>query len=215
MLTLNQKIRVAIGVLYLVLIHLAAVLDRPVAAVAAIAALAVAIVVSNLARRGPRLELGVWSITGVAMLGVLVAAMGGWADGAAIILFPPVLINLFLLYLFGRTLLPGREALIVHFSRLNFDGDVPPPLVTYGRRLTMIWTIFFAVFAAESAAFAMFADLETWSWVVNIANPFAALAFFVLEHVFRVFRYNRFGPFSLVRAVRIMMRPDAWVVGKC
>ena len=110
MLTLNQKIRVAIGVLYLVLIHLAAVLDRPVAAVAAIAALAVAIVVSNLARRGPRLELGVWSITGVAMLGVLVAAMGGWADGAAIILFPPVLINLFLLYLFGRTLLPGRGA---------------------------------------------------------------------------------------------------------
>ena len=215
MLTTHQKIRIAQPIVCIALVHAAALWERPVFAVASIAVVAAAGFAANLLGRGPRIERAVWLITALAMLLVILISTNGWPEAAAIIVLPPVLINLYFLYLFGSTLLPGREPLITRFSRLNLDGRIPAPLLLYTRRLTVVWAVLFTVLAVESAVLGAYAGLEMWSWFVNIINPLVALALFVLEHVYRTYRYGRFGPFSVVRTVRVIFRPDAWIPTKC
>src|SRR5262249_58781310 len=55
----------------------------------------------------------------------------------------PVVINVFLCVLFGLTLRRGHEPLITRFARLEHDV-LPPQVERYTRRLTVLWTLFFA-----------------------------------------------------------------------
>ena len=56
----------------------------------------------------------------------------------------PVLIQLMLMFFFGRTLLPGKgPSFIERFVRLEFP-EFPPGVSEYCRQLTILWTGFFA-----------------------------------------------------------------------
>lgn len=211
MLTVRHQIRFAQAVIYVGLIHTAAIIERPFLAASAIAVFCGMSIASNLCyKRSGRGLIG-WSVAFIAACALAWGTRNGLEEASSIVLAPPVLINVYFFFLFGKTLLPGRVPLITHFSRINLKGSIPYPLAGYTRLLTILWTGLFAVMAIESAALAAFAGLELWSWMVNIVNPGIAVAFFILEHFYRVYRYHRFGPFSLVRALNIMMRPESWV----
>lgn len=65
---------------------------------------------------------------------------------------------------FGRTLLPGQEALITRIARVS-DPALPPGLVRYTRRLTAIWCAWFVLAAVLALAFgraAPWAGLLAW-----------------------------------------------------
>lgn len=211
MLTRRQQLRFAQPVVYLCIVHLAAVVDGPTHAMKALAVFCGLSVVVTFLARGSRTEQLGWTAATAALIALAVLEHRGWTQGASVVLVPPVLASLYFAFIFGRTLLPGRVPLITHFSVLNLGESVAERLGPYTRKLTALWTVLLMAMAGVAAALALYADFETWSWVVNVANPAVALAFFVLEHVYRTHRYSRFGPFSLIRAVRIMMRPDAWV----
>src|ERR1700682_5879338 len=49
---------------------------------------------------------------------------------------------LFMLWLFGRTLVHGQEPLITRLAR-QVRGALPPYMETYTRRLTWAWCVFF------------------------------------------------------------------------
>lgn len=208
---ISQQLRLAQTIAYVALVHGLAVADKPVLAISALTAFFAVSVAITIMTRGSRGELAFWSLLLFAALVILLAAYRGWSGAVVAVLVPPVLVNLGLLYIFGKTLLPGRLPLITHFSTINFSGNIPEPLVGYTRLLTVIWTALFAVMVVESSAVAAFADLETWSWIVNVLNPAIMVTFFVAEHFYRLFRYSDYGPHSLVRAIRIVTRPDAWV----
>jgi uncharacterized membrane protein len=53
-------------------------------------------------------------------------------------------LNLFLLWLFGRTLLRGKEPLISQISR-HINGELKPEVVEYTRHVTITWCIFFVL----------------------------------------------------------------------
>src|SRR5882672_3750222 len=55
---------------------------------------------------------------------------------------PHAMAYLFLLWLFGRTLQPGREALITSVAR-RFHGSLPPYMEAYTHKLTGMWCLFF------------------------------------------------------------------------
>jgi len=59
-------------------------------------------------------------------------------------------LNLFLLWLFGRTLLPGREPLILQITR-HINGEVQPEIVVYARQVTVAWSVYFAAQVVVSA----------------------------------------------------------------
>jgi len=114
---------------------------------------------------------------------------------------PHAAIYAFLLWLFGRTLLPGREALITGAAR-RFHGSLAPNMEAYTRRLTAAWCVFSAAQLLVSALLLAFASLDTWSLFVNLLNLPLLAAMFVGDYLFRVLRYRRYPQATIAQAVQ-------------
>ena len=200
--------RVGGGLLFVLAVHVAALTGLTQTGVAAVLGVCLFNAVFNALSGGPRRGLVLWLLLSALMCQVLYGANGGPKTLAQGILLPPVLLNGFFLYIFGRTLLPGREALIERMSRLEV-GDLFQELRIYTRRLTWGWAIFFALCLTASILLS-YADLATWSWFVNLGAPLGALGFFLGEHLYRIHRFGAFTPASPLRTLRAMSRPAVW-----
>lgn len=165
---------------YPVLIHLSFALDRPLLVTGIwLAASAVGLAVAI--RRG----LASWAL----MFGILLsagAALWWWGSAIDLIYIPPVLINTALMILFGRTLLPGATPLVARIAAL-WRGHLDQAVASYTRRVTVAWTVFFALMVVESIALALFAPLNIWSLFTNLLNYVFVLLFFVIEYQLRLY----------------------------
>jgi len=75
----------------------------------------------------------------------------------------PVLIQLMLMFFFGRTLLPGKgPSFIERFVRLEFP-EFPPGVSEYCRQLTILWTGFFAFNAGMCVLLAIWGPDLWWT----------------------------------------------------
>jgi uncharacterized membrane protein len=136
----------------------------------------------------------------VIALALLLARRG---VGALTLLYPlpSVIIYLLLLWWFGRTLSPGREALVTGLARY-VHGTLPPEIEAYTRRVTWAWCVFFAAMAFTSVTLFALAPLEVWSLFANVlTTPLVALMF-VAEYIYRISRYRNFAHVSLLGTVR-------------
>lgn len=201
--------RVAGGALFVLTVHLAALTGMTRVGVGAILAVCLFNLAVNRLTGGPRRGLVLWLLLGGLMGLAFYGSSGGPQVLAQGVLLPPVLLNAFFLYIFGRTLLPGREALIERMSRFEV-GELSPKLRIYTRRLTWAWAIFFALCLSASILLPSYAGLATWSWFVNLGAPLAALLFFLGEHLYRILRFGAFAPTSPLRTLRAMSRPAVW-----
>ena len=129
------------------------------------------------------------------VVAVLVAALGtvAWRFGDTLAPhanFVVYLENLaFVLALattFAITVRPGREALITRLARTARNGDMPPAVVRYTRRLTLVWAGFFGAVAALSSALYFSQPLDVWSGFVNLALWPLVAALFVGEYAVRL-----------------------------
>jgi uncharacterized membrane protein len=109
--------------------------------------------------------------------------------------------NLFLLWFFGRTLRPGRDALITRLAR-RVHGGLPPDMEGYTRRLTVAWCVFFAAQVAVSVLLFAFASIDAWSIFINILNVPLVVLMFIGEYFYRVVRYRDFPHASIATAWR-------------
>ncbi len=165
---------------YPIFIHLSFAFDRPmlVSGMWLIAA-AVGLAVGLLRGRVfPSLLFGALLIAGI--------ALWWWGDAIALMFVPPVLINLTMMVLFWRTLLPGAMPLVGRVAAL-WRGTLDPAVARYTRRVTIAWTVFFGLTAVESIALALFAPLHVWSLFTNCLNYIFVLVFFVIEYRLRLF----------------------------
>lgn len=114
----------------------------------------------------------------------------------------------FLLWFFGRTLLPGRVALITRLAR-RVHGTLAPEMESYTRRVTLAWCVFFVLQVIASALLFQFASLEAWSLFINVLNlPLVALMF-VVEYGYRVTRYRDHPQASIAQAIQAFVKdPD-------
>ncbi|MGZ5261287.1 MAG: hypothetical protein ACXWC0_27025 [Burkholderiales bacterium] len=111
-------------------------------------------------------------------------------------------INLLMLWIFGRTLLRGREPLITGFAR-RIHGGLAPDIEAYTRRVTVMWCIFFTGQIVVSAALFVFASLDTWSVFVNVLSlPLVALMF-VCEYAYRVIRFRDHEHVSILKGIQV------------
>jgi uncharacterized membrane protein len=152
----------------------------------------------------PMLVAGMWLIASVAGLAVtllrgqtslsllfgalLTAGVALWWRGEAVGLMylPPVLINVALMILFGRTLLRGATPLVASIASL-WRGPLDPAVALYTRRVTIAWTVFFALAVLESVVLALYAPLHIWSLFTNFLNYVFVLMFFVIEYQLRLY----------------------------
>ena len=72
----------------------------------------------------------------------------------------PVLVNAFLLWAFGTTLLPNRMPMVERFARMK-DSVLPPEAVRWCRGVTQVWCGFFILNGAAALA-TVFLSRETW-----------------------------------------------------
>lgn len=87
-----------------------------------------------------------------------VAALG---TRPSMLLWYPVLINLAFCAVFGLSLRTGVPV-VEKLARLR-EPDLPPAGVRYTRRVTQVWTAFFAMNALCAAAITLFAPLTWWT----------------------------------------------------
>lgn len=104
----------------------------------------------------------------------------------------PVLIYLGLFFVFGRTLIGGREPLIAQISRRERGGILPPELVPYTRGVTLLWTGYFAGAAVLSLILARYTALATWSTFANIVSYLILALLFFGEYFYRRIRFPEF-----------------------
>jgi uncharacterized membrane protein len=109
-----------------------------------------------------------------------------------------VFANLGACYGFASTLLPGREPLITRYTRFDF-GHLPPDCAGYSRRLTLLWALLLAGFAA--AQMAALAGLWRPSTVLAVEAVLCG-ALFLGEHLVRSTRFPHHGPATLRRTFR-------------
>lgn len=129
-----------------------------------------------------------------------------WAAPPAewLLFVPPILINLVLAWLFGRTLVRGRVPLIARFAIIE-QGTLSAELAAYTRTLTWLWTSLFIGAAALSLALALSGQRDAWSLFTNFLNYLLVAALFVGEFVYRRLRFRNYrhhSPLQLLRNVR-------------
>ena len=133
-----------------------------------------------------------------AFAAALAVTFGALALGAPYVLLvaPPILINAALAYLFGSTLLPGRDPFISRFARME-QGTLPADLAHYTRRLTWIWVLLFAALAMTALALALFGSLAAWSTFTNVITYALVGLLFAGEYAYRRLRYRQYRHASL------------------
>jgi uncharacterized membrane protein len=101
---------------------------------------------------------------------------------------------------FGYTLRRGATPLISAFAART-HGTLTPPMARYTRRLTVVWTAYFAAMVMLSIG--MFAAAPWWWWSVfaNLFTPLAAVSLFVGEYLLRYRLHPEFERSTLWQAV--------------
>ena len=120
----------------------------------------------------------------------------------ATLLATHVAVYLGLLWLFLRTLRAGREPLVTGIAQRVRGGTLPAEVVSYTRRVTQAWCIFFACMAAASIALFVFAPLAVWSLFANLLNLPLVAMMFLAEYCVRVTRLPHLQHFPITAAAR-------------
>jgi len=199
---LPARAMLLMGASYPVLAHLATLSARPDLIAASISVLVILVLLPAL-RQGRWLA---WATLAAAACGLYVALAAGRA--VSLLLLPPVLLNGFMAWVFGRTLRDGRMPLIEIAARAmrgpgaRLDDDV----VAYARGVTQAWTGLFVVLAVVNLVLAMLArpagllvvagfdpavsvPLSAWSLFANLLSYLLIAALFAIEFVVRARRF--------------------------
>ena len=101
----------------------------------------------------------------------------------------PVLIQLMLMYFFGRTLLKGKgPSFIESFVRLEFP-EFQPGISEYCRQLTIIWTGFFAFNATLCVALSIWGTNFWWTLYNGVFIYLMIGILIIGEYIYRHFRF--------------------------
>lgn len=111
-------------------------------------------------------------------------------------------LNLFLLWLFGRTLQNGKDPLISQISRL-INGELKPEIVIYTRQVTIAWCIFFFMQVLISLCLYIFTSDAVWSLFINVMNMPLLIAMFVVEHAYRRAHFPNHSHTSIFKAIEV------------
>lgn len=117
-------------------------------------------------------------------------------------------LNLFLLWLFGRTLVPGKMPLISQISR-QINGQLLPEVAVYTRHVTIAWCVFFVLQVIVSLLLYSFATLAAWSFFINVLNLPLLILMFIGEKTYRTVRFPNHPKTSILKAIEVYSRDFA------
>lgn len=193
---------ILLGASYPVLAHVAALTTSP-GWIAASVGLLIVLALMPALRNGRPLA---WIVLTAGAYGLHAAAASGQA--VTLLMLPPVLLNGFMAWLFGRTLRDGEMPLIERAARaMRGPGAVlADEVVAYARGVTQAWTALFVVLAVANLVLAAFArpgglllaagfdpgvsvPLSAWSLFANVLSYLFIGALFAIEFIVRGRRF--------------------------
>jgi uncharacterized membrane protein len=192
-------------IFYPLLVHVLILYKVPAVAVAGLVVTSLVYFYTMLhLRRGSRLRL-VW--IGVYALLAVVGLLNLFTDTIYALYLPSLLINSGLMIMFGLTLRRASMPLIERLMRMEYpDGALPEALVRYARRLTRIWTGYFAVMVLLLLVLSINAPIELWSLFANVLTYVLAMVLFLAQYAYRAWRYREYGVFMPWDTLRCIAR---------
>lgn len=115
--------------------------------------------------------------------GVVLAGVSFVLESEEAMLYYPVLMNAGLLAVFAASLV-RPPSIVERLARLK-DPDLPPHAVVYTRRVTIAWTVFFAVNGGIAVYTAAWSPLATWAFYNGFIAYFLIAAMFGAERAIR------------------------------
>ncbi len=122
----------------------------------------------------------------------IVGSVGMFVYSSSMLLlyFPPIVITIGLLSIFGSSLLPHRQALITAFVSKIYEHPAFD-VQRYTRNVTILWTCFFIAMTIETLLLSLFASQMVWSLFCNLLNYIFIGSLFFLESLYRRHRFGR------------------------
>lgn len=118
----------------------------------------------------------------------MVAAYATYTDHRALVNYlPQIMIGLFLMVVFGRTLLPGRVPLITRIATAMRTRGAEVP-VRYTRGVTILWVVMFVLLVLEGVLLALFAPDIPFARVSLLTYAVVAVLI-IAEFSFHTWRY--------------------------
>jgi uncharacterized membrane protein len=117
---------------------------------------------------------------------------------------PHAAINIFLAWVFGRTLVRGREALITGFAR-RVHGTIPAYIESYTHRVTGAWCVFFVAQVLVSAILLAVGSLASWSLFVNVLGAPLVVVMFGGEYLYRIARFPNYPHVPIWKGVQMFL----------
>jgi uncharacterized membrane protein len=171
---------------------------------ALLAVLPLAAIALGLSWRSPR-RLALLALAGFVFALVLLADAWellkqhfGW-----LFLVQYVATHLALCLVFGHTLLGGRRPLCSRFAEAIEQRSLPASVNRYTRRLTAVWTAYFAVMAVASSVLFWLAPFTAWSVFANFLTPLCLLLMFLAEYAIRLRVLPHVKHASLLDSIRV------------
>jgi uncharacterized membrane protein len=163
----------------------------------------------------PLFALGAWLVrrpalparlAGAALAaGALMLALGRGFSPALCHYLVQMMVYLAVFWLFARTLVPGRQALVTRMAR-SVHGELPAPLERYTRHVTWYWCGVLVLLPAVSTALFLLAPLPVWSFFANVLNAPLLAGAFVAEYLWRLARYPQFSHASIAASLGAFRR---------
>jgi uncharacterized membrane protein len=143
----------------------------------------------------------------VVLLAVAAFFYGCALLGAARLLMylPPVLLPASVLFVFARSLKPGRTPIVTQVAT-QIRGTLPHELAAYTRRVTQFWVALLATLALSSALLALLATPEVWSLATNGVQYIVLALAFVGEYLLRRVRFRQFEHESFAAMVMALVK---------
>jgi uncharacterized membrane protein len=192
-------LRFALFFAYALCAHLSVLRGSALLELASLSALAAGLLYPAL-RRG---QAGAWLGLGgsVAML----AALSVSAGGRYILYLPSVVLPSLALFGFARSLLPGHTAMVSEIAD-RVHGPLPPVVIAYTRAVTWMWTLIIAAVLALDLYLIFSGPREAWSAFANCYIYLSLAAVFLLEYLYRRWRFRRLQQPGLVDYLRLLAR---------
>lgn len=136
-------------------------------------------------------------------MGVYFSSYYLFSQPITVLYVPPLTVSLFLLWLFGRSLGQGRTALISQVAEA-YHGELPKQLALYTRRLTLIWTVYFAIFASSVFYLGFINTASNWSFYLNLSNYIIIALLVGGEYLLRIYRFKDIQHPSFISFIRLI-----------
>lgn len=135
----------------------------------------------------PLLQQRAWAWLSMIAVGLIAAYATANGNRALVNYLPQILIGLFLLVLFGRTLRPGSVPLITRIATAMRQGRASVP-ERYTRGVTILWVVLFAMILLEGILMTLFAPGVSFGWVSAATYSTVGIVM-VAEYLFHTWRY--------------------------